>query len=96
MDKPTPDGSPDDLSHRAYWRANLRLVALLLSIWFAVSYGAGVLLVDWLNRYELPGTGFPLGFWFAQNGSIYVFCVLIFVYAAAMNRIDRRHGVEED
>jgi putative solute:sodium symporter small subunit len=96
MYRPDHGTSDDDHDRRAYWRANLRLVALLLSIWFAVSYGAGILLVDWLNRYELPGTGFPLGFWFAQNGSIYVFCAMIFVYAAAMNRIDRRHGVEED
>ncbi|MEE8557459.1 MAG: DUF4212 domain-containing protein [Myxococcota bacterium] len=77
---------------RSYWRANLRLVAVLLSIWFGVSYGLGVLLVEPLNRFQLGG--FPLGFWFAQQGSIYVFVVLILVYAIWMDRIDRRHGVD--
>ncbi len=77
---------------RSYWRANLRLVAVLLSLWFGVSYGLGVLLVEPLNRFQLGG--FPLGFWFAQQGSIYVFVVLILVYAIWMDRIDRRHGVD--
>ena len=77
---------------RSYWRANLRLVAVLLTIWFGVSYGLGVLLVEPLNRFQMGG--FPLGFWFAQQGSIYVFVVLILVYAVWMDRIDRRHGVD--
>ena len=80
----------------AYWRANLRLVALLVAVWFFVSYGCGILFVDVLNRVRIPGTGFPLGFWFAQQGSIYVFVVLIFVYVWAMNRLDARFGVGED
>ncbi len=79
----------------AYWKANVRLVLLLLGVWFAVSYGAGILLVDVLDRFTLPGTDVPLGFWFAQQGSIYVFVVLIFVYVARMNRMDRAHGVDE-
>jgi putative solute:sodium symporter small subunit len=56
----------------------------------------GVLLVDFLNRFRIPGTGFKLGFWFAQQGSLYVFVVLVFVYAWLMNRLDRQHGVSED
>lgn len=79
----------------AYWKANVRLVLVLLGVWFAVSYGAGILLVDVLDRFTLPGTDVPLGFWFAQQGSIYVFVVLIFVYVARMNRMDRAHGVDE-
>lgn len=74
-----------------YWAANVRLVLLLLSIWFAVSYGAGILFVDLLDRFTLPGSGMPLGFWFAQQGSIYVFVLLIFVYVIRMNRLDRRY-----
>ncbi len=79
----------------AYWKANVRLVLTLLSVWFLVSYGAGILFVDLLDRVKLPGTGVPLGFWFAQQGSIYVFVVLIFVYVVLMNRMDRRFGVDE-
>lgn len=82
--------------NEAYWRANVRLVLVLLAIWFAVSFGAGILFVDTLDRFVLPGTGVPLGFWFAQQGSIYVFVVLIFVYVALMNRMDRRFGVDEE
>ena len=81
---------------RAYWRANLRLVGALLALWFLVSFGFGILLAAPLNR--IPFFGFKLGFWWAQQGSIYVFIVLIFVYAAAMRRIDRKYGLgdEED
>ena len=79
-----------------YWRANLRLLLGLLLIWFMVSYGFGILLVDVLNRVRIPGTGFPLGFWFAQQGSIYVFVALIFVYVWRMNRLDAEYGVAED
>ena len=91
----TPD---DDVRRRAaaYWRRNLRYVAVLLAIWFIVSFGAGILFADALNRFRIPGTGFPLGFWFAQQGSIYVFVVLIFVYVALMNRLDREFGVDEE
>jgi len=87
--------SPPDLSTDAYWRRNLRYLAVLLAVWFAVSFGAGILFVEPLNRITIPGTGFPLGFWFAQQGSIYVFVVLIFVYVFLMNRLDRRFGVDE-
>jgi putative solute:sodium symporter small subunit len=78
----------------AYWKENLRTVAVLLAIWFVVSYGAGILFVDWLDQFHLAG--FPLGFWFAQQGSMYVFVVLIFVYVRLMNTMDRKHDVHED
>ncbi len=79
---------------QAYWRANLRLVATCLSIWFIVSFGFGILLVEQLNSIRIGG--FKLGFWFAQQGSIYVFVLLIFFYAWRMNRIDREYDVHED
>ena len=88
------DGLRDDGA--AYWRANVRLLLCLLAIWFFVSFGCGILLAPTLNQFMLPGTGFPLGFWFAQQGSIYAFVVLIFVYVVLMNRMDRRFGVQED
>ncbi len=82
---------PED--YRLYWRANLRYLAILLTIWFAVSFGCGILFVDELNRLRIGGA--KLGFWFAQQGSIYVFVVLIFVYVYLMNRLDAKFGVGE-
>lgn len=90
----TTEGADRDLS--AYWRRNLRYVLVLLSIWFFASYGLGILLADPLNAVRIPGTGFKLGFWFAQQGSIYVFVVLVFVYARLMNRLDAEFGVAEE
>ena len=81
-------------SNQAYWRANLRLMGWLLAIWFIVSYGCGILFVDQLN--EITMGGFKLGFWFAQQGSIYVFVALIFYYVKKMNQLDREFGVEEE
>jgi len=81
-------------SRSAYWRANLRLVISCLAVWFIVSYGFGVLLVDVLDRIVVGG--FPLGFWFAQQGSIYVFILLIFFYARRMNTLDRHFNVHEE
>ena len=78
---------------RAYWRANLRYLATLLTIWFAVSFGCGILFVDWLDQFRLGG--FKLGFWFAQQGAIYTFLVLIVVYVRLMNRLDRKLLREE-
>jgi putative solute:sodium symporter small subunit len=72
-----------------YWQQNLRLVALLLVVWFAVSFGLGILFVEPLNAVRLGG--FPLGFWFSQQGSIYVFIALILVYAVRMDRLDEQH-----
>ncbi|MGB5191224.1 MAG: DUF4212 domain-containing protein [Robiginitalea sp.] len=79
---------------RKYWRANLRMVGLLLLIWFLVSYGAGILFRQWLDQFRLGG--FKLGFWFAQQGSIYVFVLLIFFYVFWMNRLDHKYGFDED
>ena len=76
-----------------YWRANLRLVAGCMVVWFVCSYGFGILLVDVLNRFRFGG--FHLGFWFAQQGSIYIFVALIFFYAWRMNKIDRKYDVHE-
>ena len=78
---------------QAYWKANLRYLVVLLSIWFVVSYGAGILFKESLDQIRLGG--FKLGFWFAQQGSIYVFVVLIFVYVWLMNRLDKRFGYDE-
>ena len=80
----------------SYFRANVTLIAILLVIWAIVSFGCGILLAPWLNQVNLPGTKYPLGFWFAQQRSIYVFVILIFVYVVAMNRLDRRYGFAED
>jgi putative solute:sodium symporter small subunit len=74
--------------HQRYWRRNLRYLAILLFIWATVSFGCGIIFADALNQFRIPGTGFPLGFWFAQQGSIYVFCLLILVYVRLMNRLD--------
>jgi putative solute:sodium symporter small subunit len=82
------------LNRQAYWKANLRLVGICLLVWFVVSYGFGLLLVDVLNRVSL--FGFKLGFWFAQQGAVYVFLVLVFYYARRMNDLDRKYGVQED
>ena len=84
----------DDSATKSYWRANLQLLAILMSIWFAVSFGAGILLRDFLDRFMLGG--YPLGFWFAQQGSIYVFIVLIFYYSWAMHRLERRYALDDD
>jgi putative solute:sodium symporter small subunit len=77
-----------------YWRDNMRIMAALLCLWAAVSFGCGILLADWLNEFRLPFTGFPLGFWFAQQGSIVTFVICILLYCLAMNRLDRRHFAE--
>ena len=92
----THPSDPRAVSNQGYWRKNLTYVGTLLVVWFLISYGAGILFVEPLNRFRLPGTGFPLGFWFAQQGSIYVFVALIFVYVFLMNRLDREFGVDEE
>jgi len=79
--------------YRKYWRKNLQYLAVLLCIWFGVSFGCGILLVDELDRIRVGGFG--LGFWFAQQGSIYVFVILIFVYVWLMNRLDRKYDFDE-
>ncbi len=78
-----------------YWQANIRLVIGCLVVWFTVSFGFGILLVEQLNSIRILG-GYPLGFWFAQQGSIYTFVALIFFYAWRMNKLDRKFNVHED
>ena len=83
----------DKQASNAYWRANVRIIWICMAIWALVSYGFGILLRPMVSGIKVGGS--DLGFWFAQQGSILVFIVLIFVYAALMNRLDREHGVEE-
>ncbi len=78
---------------KKYWKENLRYLAILLTIWFVVSYVFGILLVNQLNTIKLGG--YKLGFWFAQQGAMYVFVVLIFVYVKLMNKLDKKYGVDE-
>tara|TARA_R110002051_G_scaffold315005_2_gene392850 strand:+ start:112 stop:375 length:264 start_codon:yes stop_codon:yes gene_type:complete len=78
---------------KAYWKENLRYLLVLLSIWFLVSYGAGILFKDILDTIKIGG--FKLGFWFAQQGSIYVFVILIFIYVRLMNKLDKKYGYDE-
>ena len=83
--------------HKDYWRANLKILIILLSIWFMVSFGFGIIFSDFLDQYKIGG--FKLGFWFAQQGSIYLFVVLIFIYVHLMNKLDKKykdHNDEED
>lgn len=112
MTKPTPESAADSASDNhpatnthdnqlisesladSYWKANLKLLGILLSIWAIVSFGCGILFVDFLNQYSF--FGFKLGFWFAQQGSILVFVVLIAIYTQQMHRLERRYGVDDD
>ena len=83
--------------HKDYWRANLKILIILLSIWFMVSFGFGIIFSDFLDQYKIGG--FKLGFWFAQQGSIYLFVILIFIYVHLMNKLDKKykeHNDEED
>lgn len=80
-------------SRKEYWRKNLTYLLVLLAIWFMVSYVCGIILADQLNQFTF--IGFPLGFWFAQQGSIFVFVILIFVYVRLMNKLDRAFDVDE-
>jgi len=77
-----------------YWQKNLKLLAVLLVIWFMASYGCAILFVDALNEIQIGG--FKLGFWFAQQGAIYVFVIIIFFYVYRMNKLDEEYGVSED
>ncbi len=78
---------------KAYWKENIRYVLILMAVWFIVSYGAGIIFKDALNEIRLGG--FKLGFWFAQQGSMYVFIILIFVYVRLMNKLDKKYGYDE-
>ena len=77
------------IKSEAYWKKNLKYLVILLSIWFSVSFGFGILLIDELNQIQF--FGFKLGFWFAQQGSIYVFVILIFIYIYLMNKLDKNY-----
>ncbi len=101
MSPPRPDDSSPEIdlhdprfvaSIDRYWRSNLRLMVALLAVWAVVGLGCGVLFADWLNQYKLGGI--PLGFWFAQQGSVLVFVLLVLIYAVAMSRLDARHHRE--
>jgi len=83
--------SKNDL--KQYWKENLRYLLYLLTVWFVVSYGCGILFVEELNAIRLGG--FKLGFWFAQQGAIYVFVVLIYIYIRLMSKLDKKYGVNE-
>lgn len=83
----------DNASRNAYWKANIRIILISLAIWFVCSFGMGIILRPMLSGIMVGGA--DLGFWMAQNGSMYIFIILIFVYASVMNKLDRAHGVEE-
>ncbi|MDQ3392568.1 MAG: DUF4212 domain-containing protein [Bacteroidota bacterium] len=84
----------DKISRKNYWKKNLQYLSILLAIWFLVSFGAGILFAESLNSLKVGG--FKLGFWFAQQGSIYVFVLLIFIYVYLMNKLDRQYHVDEE
>jgi len=77
---------------KKYWKENLKYLMILLSVWFTVSFGFGILLIDELNQFKIGG--FKLGFWFAQQGSIYVFVLLIFIYIYLMNKLDKKYNLK--
>ena len=79
---------------KSYWKTNLRYLLILLSIWFLVSFGAGILFREELDKIQIGG--FKLGFWFAQQGAIFVFVILIFVYVRLMNKLDKKYGYDEE
>ena len=97
---PAPDPGPDlhepeiQASLARYWVSNVRIMATLTLIWLLVGLGCGVLFADRLNQFNLPGTGYPLGFWFAQQGSIICFVLIILVYCTFMNKLDAKHHAE--
>ncbi|WP_341216213.1 DUF4212 domain-containing protein [uncultured Wocania sp.] len=78
---------------KAYWKENIKIVLILLTVWFLVSFGAGIIFKDVLNDIKVGG--FKLGFWFAQQGSMYVFVILIFIYVRLMNKLDKKYGYDE-
>ncbi|MDI3322894.1 DUF4212 domain-containing protein [Pontibacterium granulatum] len=78
---------------QAYWKENLRIIVSYLSVWFVVSYGCGILFADQLDAIQF--FGFPLGFWFGQQGSIFVFVILIWMYVSSMNKLDEKYDVHE-
>lgn len=92
MSDTEPNAEPSKADQQAYWKATKRLTIGLLVVWFAVSYGAGILLQPFLDNFSIGGA--PLGFWFAQNGSIYVFLLLIVIYCIQMTKLEERYGLK--
>ncbi|MDC8754049.1 DUF4212 domain-containing protein [Erythrobacter sp. sf7] len=92
IDATTPDGETN-LREDAYWHANLRLLGVLMAIWFACSFGAGIIFRSFLDQFSLGG--YPLGFWFAQQGSVYVFIALIFFYVVRMKAIEHTYDLDD-
>ena len=92
IDSDSKEHSQSNLQ-KFYWQANLRLLFKLLTVWFFVSFGCGIILADWLDQFSIAG--FKLGFWFSQQGAIYVFVILIFVYSKQMKVLDRQFGLED-
>jgi len=87
-----PERGPSAANQKAYWRSTLRLTIILLLIWFAASFGAGILFREWLDNISIGGA--PLGFWMAQNGSIYVFLVLIVIYCIRMTQLEKKYEIK--
>ncbi len=83
----------ENKNNNAYWKANIRLIMQLLAVWFAVSFGAGIIFVDLLDNIHIGG--YPLGFFFAEQGSFWVFVLLIITYSYKMNQLDKKFDVEE-
>ena len=91
----TPENAATLRKHRNdYWRANIRILATLLSIWAFVAFACSIFLMDWLDQFYIAG--FPLGFWFSQQGAMLIFVLIIFVYHFWMERVEREHGVSDD
>jgi|TARA_B110000003_G_C16519019_1_gene484223 putative solute:sodium symporter small subunit len=78
---------------KAYWKDNIRYLFILLTVWFLVSFGAGIIFKNFLNEFKFGG--FKIGFWFAQQGSMYVFVILIFIYVRLMNKLDKKYGYDK-
>ena len=78
---------------KAYWKENIRYLLILLTVWFLVSFGAGIIFKNFLNEFKFGG--FKIGFWFAQQGSMYVFVILIFIYVRLMNKLDKKYGYDK-
>ncbi len=94
MSSQPPSARGQEIDHQGYWGATKRLLFSILIVWFLCSYGAGILFVEFFNQFKIGH--YPLGFWFAQQGSIYIFIALIFYYAWKMGRIDQQYDVHED
>ena len=87
-------GDIDESKQKDYWRRNVQIVLALLAVWAFVSFGCGIILAPWLNQFTLPLTHYPLGFWFAQQGSILTFVALVFTYVFLMNRLEHEEGMD--